>query len=251
MSGAVKVGTETVLFSAGVEGLPLDHDVDLRAPRHQADVEQVLRRVAAEQDGDELLGGLLRGDEAGHRLARILGAHRARHVHRQDDVERLHLARHLGRGADGHGLISEQPHEGDGNGGGGRDRDLLIDIVGDDFRPVDAGAEIAVGKVGVEDHLDVVVARRGEEAVAAGERRRVDRGGEPRLGDVAARRIDPDADATDQRHGRQRNEHGDARRACRRRIYDLQPRVSAAAGNDNRDGAPALMHQRSSSDQFI
>jgi hypothetical protein len=53
------------------------------------------------------------------------------------------------------------------------------------------------------------VARRGEEAVAAGERRGVDRGRQPRLRDVAAGRIDADADATDQRDGRQRDQHGD------------------------------------------
>ena len=37
----------------------------------------------------------------------------------------------------------------------------------------------------------------------------VDRGGEPGLRDVAAGRIDADADATDQGDGRQRDQHGD------------------------------------------
>jgi hypothetical protein len=116
--------------------------------------------------------------------------------------------RDLGGRADGDGLVTEQPHEGDGNRGARRDGDLLIGVVGGDRRPGDCGTEIIIGEVGVEDLFDVLVASLpAEEVVAAGERGRVDRRGQPRLRDVTARRVDADADCPDERHGGQRDEH--------------------------------------------
>ena len=113
MSGAVKVGTETVLFIAALKACAsiMTLTFELHGTRPM-----LSRSFDVSPPNRMVMSSLAACCEAtrGHRLAGILGAHRPRNVHRQDDVERLHLARDLGRGADGYGLISEQPHEAEG-----------------------------------------------------------------------------------------------------------------------------------------
>ena len=112
--------------------------------------------------------------------------------------------------------------------------------------------EVAVGKVGLEIHLDVGVAIGLVVDPAARQRRGVEGLVEVRLHQIAARRIDREAEEGDQRHDGEREKGGgratpvarETRHQARRRVADEPAQFAARCDGGFFLGASSLLQSR-------